>query len=67
MPVAGFSPRTDVDFVKCRHIHLSPHLSGHIHPQYHNSLVKIGNYDDENSFKHSELKEELSPTLYKSL
>ena len=41
MPAAGFSFPTNVDFHKCRHIQMSPHLSGYIHPQSHNSLVKI--------------------------
>ena len=31
---------TNVDFHKCRHIQMSPYLSGYIHPQSHNSLVK---------------------------
>ena len=39
MPAAGFSFPTNVDFHKCRHIQMSPHLSGYIHPQSHNSLV----------------------------
>ena len=38
MPAAGFSSPTNVDFHKCRHIQMSPHLSGHIHPQSLNSL-----------------------------
>ena len=42
MPAAaGISSPTNVDFHKCRHIQMSPHLSGYIHPQFHNSLVKI--------------------------
>ena len=46
MPAAGFSSPTNVDFHKCRHIQMSPHLSGHIHPQSHNSLVKSRIYDN---------------------
>ena len=41
MPAAGFSSPTNVDFHKCCHIQISPHLSGYIHPQLQNSLVKI--------------------------
>ena len=46
MPAAGFSSPTNVDIHKCRHIEMSPHLSGYIHPQSHNSLVKNRIYDN---------------------
>ena len=48
MSAAGFSSLTNVDFQKCRHIQMSPHLSGYIHPQSHNSLVKNRIYDNSN-------------------
>ena len=46
MPAAGFSSPTNVDFHKCRHIQMSLHLSGYIHPQSNNSLVKNRIYDN---------------------
>ena len=60
MSAANFSYPTNVDFLKCRHIQMSPHLSGYIHPQSHNSSVKNDIYDNEKSFKYSELQENLS-------
>ena len=51
MPAAGFSSPTNVDFHKCRHIQMSPHLSGYIHPQSHNSLVKNCIYVNQKSFQ----------------
>ena len=39
MPAAGLSSPTNVDFHKCRHIQMSPHLSDYINPQSHNSKV----------------------------
>ena len=67
MPAAGFSSPTNVDFHKCRHIQMSPHLLGYIHPQSHNSLVKNRIYDNQKSFKHSQVWAKLSLNLCKHL
>ena len=67
MPAAGFSSPTNVDFLKYRHIQMSPHLSRYIHTQSHNSLVKKCIYDNQKSFKHSEFRAKLSLNLYKEL
>ena len=67
MPAAGFSSPTNVDFHKSRHIQMSPHLSGYIHQQSHNSLVKNRIYDNYRSFKHSQLWAKLSLNSYKHL
>ena len=40
LPAAGFSSPTNIDFHKCRHIQMSQHLLGYVHPQSHNSLKK---------------------------
>ena len=37
MPAAGFSSLTNVDFYKCRHIQISPHLSGYINNNKNNN------------------------------
>ena len=67
MSAAGFSSPTNVDFHKCRHIQMSPHLSGYIHPQPHNSLAKNRINGIQKSFKYSELRAKLSLNLYKHL
>ena len=50
-----------------RFLQMSPHLSGYIHPQSHNSLVKNRIYDNQKSFKHSQLWAKLSLNLYNHL
>ena len=67
MPAAGFSSPTNVDFHKYRHIQMSPHLSGYIHPQSQSSLVKNHIYDNWKSFKYSQLWAKLSLNSYKHL
>ena len=67
MSATGFSSPTNVDLYKCRHIQMSPHLSGYIYPQSHNSLVKNRIYDDENLFKYSELDAKLLLSLNRGL
>ena len=67
MPATGFSSPTNVDFPKCRHIQMSPHFSGYIHPQSQNSLVKNCIYVNQKSFKYSQLWAKLSLNLYKHL